>query len=80
MKDVLDDLAQHSRNSGTSVGAAAKAAAETLTGTLGKNMREGMSTGVDTARQVGTNISLAAAGFLEGIAETLKKASSNKKE
>ena len=80
VKDVLDDLAQHSRNSGTSVGAAAKAAVETLTGTLGKNMREGMSTGVDTARQVGTNISLAAAGFLEGIAETLKKASSNKKE
>jgi hypothetical protein len=80
VKDVLGDLAQHARNTGTSVGAAAKAAAEILTGTLGKNVREGMSTGVDTARQVGTKISLTAAGFLEGIAETLKKAGSNKKE
>jgi hypothetical protein len=80
VKDVLGNLAQHARNTGTSVGAAAKAAAETLTGQLEKNVREGVSTGVDTARQVGTNISLAAAGFLEGIAETLKETGSNKKE
>lgn len=80
VKDVLGNLAQHAHNTGTSVGAAAKAAAETLTGQLEKNVREGVSTGVDTVRQVGTKISLAAAGFLEGIAETLKKTGSNKKE
>jgi hypothetical protein len=80
VKDVLGDLAQHACNSGTSVGAAAKAATETLTGRLEKNVSEGMSSGVDTARQVGAKISLAAADFLEGIAETLKKTGSNKKE
>jgi hypothetical protein len=80
VKDVLADLAQHARNSGTSVGAAAKAAAETLTERLEKNVREGVSSGVDTARQIGTKISRAAAGFLEGIAETLKKTGNNKEE
>jgi hypothetical protein len=80
VKDVLADLAQHARNTGTSVGAAAKAAGETLTERLGKNLREGMSGGVDAAQQIGTKISLAAAGFLEGIAETLKKTGSDKKE
>jgi hypothetical protein len=80
VKDVLGDLAQHARNAGTSVGAAAKAATETLTGRLEKNVSEGVSSGVDSARQVGAKISLAAAGFLEGIAETLKKTGSNKKE
>jgi hypothetical protein len=79
-KDVLGNLAQHARNSGTSVGAAAKTAAETLAWQLETNAREGVSAGVDTARQVGIKISLAAAGFLEGIAETLKKTGSNKKE
>lgn len=80
VKNVLGDLALHASNTGTSVGAAAKAAAETLTGQLEKNVREGVTTGVDTARQVGTKIFLAAAGFLEGIAETLKKTGSNRKE
>jgi hypothetical protein len=80
VKDLLGDLAQHARNTGTSVGAAAKAAAETLTGRLEKNVSGGVISGVDTARQVGAKISLAAAGFLEGIAETLKKAGSNKTE
>jgi hypothetical protein len=80
VKDVLGNLAQHARNSGTSVGTAAKTAAETLAGQLETKAREGVSAGVDTARQVGTKISLAAAGFLEGIAETLKKTGSNKKE
>jgi hypothetical protein len=79
VKDVLGDLAQHARITGTSVGAAAKAAAETLIGRLEKIAREDVSSGVDTARQVGTTISLVAAGFLDGIAETLKKTGSNKK-
>lgn len=80
VKDVLGDLAQHASNTGTSVGAAAKAAAETLTGQLEKNVREGVTSSVDKARQIGTMISLAAAGFLEGIVETLKKTGNNKKE
>jgi len=73
VKDVLGDLAQHACITGTSVGAAAKAAAETLIGRLGKIAREDVSSGVDTARQVGTTISLVAAGFLDGIAENFEE-------
>jgi len=80
VRDVLGDLAQHARNTGTAVGAAAKTAVETLTRQLEKNVRENVSAGADTARKVGGLLSLAAAGFLEGIAETLKKIGSNKKE
>lgn len=73
VREVLNDMAQHANNTGTAVGAAAKTAVETLTRQLGQNVRERMTTGVDTARKVGEHLSLAAAGFLEGIAETLKK-------
>lgn len=80
VREGLGNLAQHARNTGTEVGAAAKAAAEKLTGQLEKDVRESVSAGADTARKDGELLSLAAAGFLEGIAETLKKTSSNKKE
>jgi len=80
VREGLGNLAQHARNTGTEVGAAAKAAVEKLTGQLEKNVRESVSTGADTALKVGAQMSQAAAGFLEGIAETLKKTGSNKKE
>ncbi len=81
VKEVLGNLAQHAQNTGTAVGMAAKTAAETLAGKLVAGASEGMKSGVDTAIKVGAHISLAAAGFLEGIAETLKKsASTTKKE
>jgi len=80
VREGLGNLAQHARNTGTEVGAAAKTAVEKLTGQLEKNVRESVSTGADTALKVGAQMSQAAAGFLEGIAETLKKTGSNKKE
>jgi len=79
VREALGNLAKHARNTGTEVGTAAKSAVEELTGQLEKNVRESVSTGANTARKVGEMMSLAAAGFLEGIAETLKKTSSNKK-
>lgn len=80
VRNVLGDLVQHARNTGTAVGAAAKKAVETLTRQQEENMRENVSVGADMAREVGIKISMAAAGFLEGIAETLKKKGTNKKE
>lgn len=80
VREALGNLAKHARNTGTDVGAAAKSAVEKLSGQLETNVRESVSTGANTARKVGEMMSLAAAGFLEGIAETLKKTSSNKKE
>lgn len=80
-KDVLSDLAQHARNSGTTVGKAATKVVERLSRQQGQNVRESVTAGTDTAMKVGTQLSHAAAGFLEGIAETLKKKSgSTKKE
>lgn len=76
----LNDLAQHARNSGTMVGRAATKAAETLSRQLEKSVRDRVTTGTDTALKVGAQLSQAAAGFLEGIAETLQKAGSNKKK
>lgn len=80
VRDVLGDLVQHARKTGTEVGVAAKTAVEALTRQVEENMRDSVSAGTDTARKVGAKISMAAAGFLEGIAETLKKTGSNKKD
>jgi hypothetical protein len=80
VKDVLGNLAQHAHSAGTSVGMAAKKATETLMGKLAASAREGVISGVDTAMLVGSRTALAAAGFLEGIAETLKKSGRSAKE
>lgn len=79
VKDSLNDLVQHARHSGTMVGKAAAKAAGTLSSQLGQNMREGVSTSAEALLKVGAQMSQAAAGFLDGIAETLNKAGSNKK-
>lgn len=80
VRDSLNDLAQHARNSGTTVGSVAKKAVETLSRQMEQSVQESVNAGADTALNVGAQLSRAAAGFLEGIAETLKKAGSNKKE
>ena len=79
-RELLNDIEQHARNTGTAVGTTAKTAVEKLSGELEKNVRENITAGTDTAMKVGKQLSQAAAGFLEGIAETLKKTGSTEKE
>ena len=80
VRDSLSDLAKHARNSGTTVGSVATKAVETLSRQLEQSVHESVNAGADTALKVGAQLSRAAAGFLEGIAETLKKTGSNKKD
>ncbi len=80
VKDSLNSLAQHARTSGTLVGKAAAKAAGVLSSQLGQNMREGVSVSAESLLKVGAQMSQAAAGFLDGLAEALNKAGSNKQE
>ena len=78
--ELLNDMEQHARNTGTAVGTTAKTVVEKLSGELEKNVRENVTAGTDTAMKVGNQLSQAAAGFLEGIAERLKKSDTTEKE
>ena len=69
---TLNDLVLHARNSGTAVGKSSTNVVETLNRELGQTLRETVTAGTDAALKVGTHLSQAAAGFLEGIAETLE--------
>ena len=80
VKDSLNSLAQHARTSGTLVGKAAAKAAGALSSQLGQNMREGVSASAESLLKAGAQISQAAAGFLDGLAEALNKTGSNKQE
>ena len=79
-RELLNDMEQHARNTGTAVGTVVKTAVEQLSGKLEKDVRESVTADTDTALKVGKQLSQAAAGFLEGIAETLKKTGSTEKE
>lgn len=80
VKETLNDLAQHARNSGTTVGRLATDTAETLTRGLQKTLRDTVTTGSDSTMKRAAQLSLAAAGFLEGIAQALEgKAEGGKK-
>ncbi|HFQ80582.1 MAG TPA: hypothetical protein ENK33_04315 [Desulfobacterales bacterium] len=80
VKDSLNSLAQHARTSGTLVGKAAAKAAGALSSQLGQNMREGVSASAESLLKAGAQISQAAAGFLDGLAEALNKTGNNKQE
>jgi len=79
--NVLIDLVQHASNSGTMVGKVSTAIIKKLNRQLEHTLHETVTTGSDAAQRIGVQLSQAAAGFLEGIAETLKaETQSNKKE
>jgi hypothetical protein len=80
IRETLNDLARHARNSGTQVGEAAKAAAETLTRELQHRLRETAESGAEAAINTTVYLAQAAAGFLDGIAQALeRKAKDGKK-
>jgi len=72
LKETLDDLAQHARNSGTAVGGLASDTAEALSRGLKQTLRDTVSNGGDAVMQRAAQLSRAAAGFLEGIADSLQ--------
>jgi len=79
IRETLSDLAGHAQNSGTAVGNLATDTVETLTRELQKTSRDTVATGSDSAMKTAVRLSRAAAGFLEGIADTLQNKTRSKK-
>lgn len=73
VRQTLNDLVQHARNSGTGVGRRSADVVERVNRSIGVTLREGVAVGSNAALNVGSRLSLAAAGFLEGLAETLAR-------
>ncbi len=71
VRQILDDLVQHARNSGTGVGRRSADVVERVNRSVGVTLREGVAVGSHAALNVGSRLSLAAAGFLEGLAGSL---------
>ena len=68
---TLNDLVQHARHSGTAVGRRSTEIVKTLNHELGQTLSETMAAGSDSALKVASQLSHAAVGFLDGIAQTL---------
>ncbi|RLA04838.1 MAG: hypothetical protein DRQ54_09030 [Gammaproteobacteria bacterium] len=72
VKQTLNDFVDHAKISGTAVGKAATDSVSLLSRQLGSLLMEAASEGADTALRVGSQLSQAAAGFLDGIAGSLQ--------
>ncbi|MGD8594105.1 MAG: hypothetical protein PVF82_14840 [Gammaproteobacteria bacterium] len=72
VKETLDDLITHAKNTGTEVGKHSKEVASNLTQQLAQAAQETVTASADAARTLASNIAEAAAGFLSGLAESLK--------
>ncbi len=68
---TLNELITHAGNSGTAVGQQSREIVETLNRDLTESLRETVSARGDAVLKVTAHLSQAAAGFLEGFAETL---------
>ncbi|WP_372883049.1 DUF6781 family protein [Psychromonas sp.] len=82
---ILNDLARHGRACGTTVGQHSAEIVRQLNQELGEKLSDTVTAGTDSALQVTSNLTYAAAGFLDAIAQTLdaklkSKSSKNKKE
>lgn len=75
VRETLNDFLQHAKVSGTAVGKAAAENAETLSRTLGNTLLETATGGAEAALRVGSQLSQAAAGFLDGLASSVKERS-----
>jgi len=71
ISNTLNDLIQHVRNSGTAVGKRSAKIVEALNHELRQTISETVTASADTALKVASKLSHAAAGFLDGIAQTL---------
>jgi len=78
VKQTLNDFVDHAKISGTEVGKAAADSASQLSRQLGNLLLETASEGAETALRLGSQLSQAAAGFLDGIAGSLKQREARK--
>jgi len=78
VKEALGDLVKHARQSGTDVGKTSAEAVTSLNHKLGNTLKDTTSASAHATLEVGAHIANAAAGILEGIADTLQ--SNNKHE
>jgi polyhydroxyalkanoate synthesis regulator phasin len=76
-REVLHDLWQHARDSGTAAGTTATAALESLEQKLGRTLREVTAAGADVALSAGSRLADAASGFLAGISAALAAKAKN---
>lgn len=69
--DTLNDLVEHARHSGTAVGRRTAEVVKTLNRELGQTLSETVTAGSESTLKVAIELAHAAAGFLDGIAQTL---------
>ena len=72
VKDTLNDLLAHARQTGTSVGEESSNIAESLAQNLGQTTREAVSAGADAAKTLSNHVAEVASGFLSGLADSIK--------
>lgn len=72
VKETLDDLVTHAKNTGTEVGKHSKEVVAGLSEQLSQTAQETVTAGAHAARTLASNVAEAAAGFLSGLAESLK--------
>jgi len=75
VKGVLVDLIKHAQQSGTSVGKTSSEAVHSLTHKLENTLKESAADSAKASLGVGAHIANAAAGILEGIADSLQSKS-----
>jgi len=73
IRSSLCDMVEHARNSGTAVGKTATQATEALNQQLGKTLHEAASASAHAAMEITGHIAQAAAGALDGLAQTLQQ-------
>jgi len=78
VKKTLTDLVKHAQQSGSSVGRTVSDSVTLLNHTLGNTLKDTASASAHATLEVGAHIANAAAGILEGIADTLQP--ENKRE
>ncbi len=71
--NILNDLIQHACHSGTAVGQQSREIVDKLNRDLAHTLNDTLIGGADVALKVSAQLSRAAAGFLEGIAQTLER-------
>lgn len=73
IRGALSDMVEHARHSGTAVGKTAAQTTEALNQQLGKTLHEAASASAHAVMEITGHIAQAAAGALDGIAQTLQQ-------
>ncbi len=72
VKESLSDLIKHAQKSGTDVGKVSSEAVSSLNQKLSNTITDTVSASAHSTLEIGSHIASAAAGILEGIADTLR--------